>query len=59
MSDPYPPTRPTPSNQDILSDRIRHVLTTTAARRALAERDITSVYRLLTQADISQRQIVR
>jgi hypothetical protein len=35
------------------------VLTTTAARRALAERDITSVYRLLTQADISQRQIVR
>ncbi|MCA1705546.1 MAG: helix-turn-helix domain-containing protein, partial [Actinobacteria bacterium] len=57
MPDSHPPTRPTSSNQDILSDRIRHVLTTTAARRALTERDITTVYRLLTQADISQRQI--
>ncbi|MDQ4092776.1 MAG: helix-turn-helix domain-containing protein, partial [Actinomycetota bacterium] len=35
------------------------MLTTTAARRALAERDITSVYRLLTQADINQRQIAQ
>src|ERR687893_2085844 len=59
MPDPYPPTRPTPSNQDILSDRIRHVLTTTVARRALAERDITTVYRVLTQADIGQRQIAQ
>jgi len=25
----------------------------------LAERDITTIYRLLTQADISQRQIAR
>jgi transcriptional regulator with XRE-family HTH domain len=59
MPNPTPPTRPAPSKQDPLSDRLLHALTTTAARRALAERDITTVYRLLTQADISQRQIAQ
>jgi transcriptional regulator with XRE-family HTH domain len=44
---------------EILSDRLRRALTTKAARRALAERDITTVYRLLTQAGISQRQIAQ
>ena len=42
-----------------LSDRLRHAPTATAGRRVLAERDITTIYRLLTQADISQRQIAR
>jgi transcriptional regulator with XRE-family HTH domain len=59
MLDPHPPTQPAPSKHDPLSDRLRHVLTTTTARRALAERDIATVYRLLTQADISQRQIAQ
>ena len=59
MPDPHPPTKPAPSKQDALRDRLLHALTTTAARRALAERDITTVYRLLTQADISQRQIAQ
>lgn len=57
MPDLYPPTRPAPTGHDTLSERLRHALTTTAARRALAERDISTVYRLLTQADVSQRQI--
>jgi transcriptional regulator with XRE-family HTH domain len=57
MPDPHPPTKPALSKHDPLSDRLRHALTTTTARRALAERDITTVYRLLTHAGISQRQI--
>ncbi|MDQ2882678.1 MAG: helix-turn-helix domain-containing protein [Actinomycetota bacterium] len=59
MPDLNPPTRPAPAKQDTLSDRLRHALTTKAARRALADRDIAAVYRLLTQADISQRQIAQ
>lgn len=59
MPDPTPPTRPASTEQDTLSDRLRQALTTKAARRALAERDITTVYRFLTQADISQRQIAQ
>ncbi|MGH3972920.1 MAG: helix-turn-helix domain-containing protein [Pseudonocardiaceae bacterium] len=59
MPDPHFSTRPAPGKQDTLSDRLRRALTTTAARRALAERDITTVYRLLTEADISQRQIAQ
>jgi transcriptional regulator with XRE-family HTH domain len=59
MPDPNPPTRPAPSRQDALSDRLRHALATETARRALAERDITTVYRLLTDTDISQRQIAQ
>lgn len=59
MAGPNPPARPAPTTQDTLSDRLRHALTTTAARRALAERDITTVYRLLTDTDISQRQIAQ
>jgi hypothetical protein len=46
MPDPHPPTKPALSKHDPLSDRLRHALTTTTARRALAERDITTVYRL-------------
>lgn len=53
MPDPHPLPRPVPSKQDDLDDRLRGALTTTAARRALAERDIPTVYRLLTQANIS------
>lgn len=57
MPDPNPWTRSASTKPEILSDRLRPALTTEAARRALAERDITTVYRLLTQAGISQRQI--
>lgn len=59
MPDPNPWTGPASTKPEILSDRLRHALTTEAARRALAERDITTVYRLLTQAGISQRQIAQ
>jgi len=58
MPHPHPPTRPARTT-DTVSDRLRRSLTTKAARRALAERDITTVYRLLTQDDISQRQIAQ
>src|SRR5436305_7406523 len=58
MPDPYPSTRPVPT-MEALGDRLRRALTTTAGRRALAERDITTAYRLLTHAGISQRQIAK
>ena len=58
MPDQHPATRPAPTT-DPLSDRLRHALTTTVGRRALAERDIPTVYRLLTQTGISQRQIAQ
>lgn len=59
MPDPNPSARPALKRQDALSDRLRHVLATETARRALAERDINTVYRLLTDTDISQRQIAQ
>lgn len=59
MPELSPPTRPAPTKQDTLSDRLHHALMTEAARRALAQRDIAAIYRLLTQADISQRQIAQ
>lgn len=40
-------------------DPVHEVLTSERARRALAERDITTVYRLLTEAGVAQRQIAR
>src|SRR3954453_11440644 len=52
------PTTPAPTTE-ALSDRLRRALTPKTARRALAERNITTVYRLLTQVDISQRQIAQ
>src|SRR5689334_12033827 len=56
MPEPNLPTPPA-ATEHTVSDRLHQTLTTTAARRALAERDINTVYRLLTEAGITQRQI--
>jgi hypothetical protein len=56
MPDPNPGTGPASTKPEILSDRLRHALTTEAARRALAERDITTVYRCsLRLASVNDR----
>jgi transcriptional regulator with XRE-family HTH domain len=57
MSDRNTPRRPAPTAKDTLSVRRRQRLATEPARRALAKRDITTVYRLLTEAGVSQYQI--
>jgi len=58
MPDPHPWTTPAPTTETH-SDRLRRALTTKTACGALAERNITTVYRLLTEAGISQRQIAQ
>jgi transcriptional regulator with XRE-family HTH domain len=56
MPDRNTPTRPAPTEGEILN--VRHLqLATEPARRALAEHDIATVYRLLTESGISQHQI--
>lgn len=57
MSDRNTPRGPAPREKDTLSVRHRQRLATEAARRALAQRDITTVYRVLTEAGVSQYQI--
>ncbi len=54
-----PPTRPASTETGAPIAHPRQPLTTSAARRALAQRDITALYRLLTDAGVSQRQIAR
>jgi transcriptional regulator with XRE-family HTH domain len=49
-------TRPA-ATEHTVSARLHQTLTTPAARRALAGRDIGTVYRLLTEAGITQRQL--
>ena len=53
----HPPTKRTPTETGALSAEHRQRLTTAPARRALARRDITTVYRLLTDAGITQQHI--
>lgn len=48
-----------PTEEGTLSAEHRQQLATEAARRALAYRDITALYRLLTEAGVSQQQIAR
>jgi transcriptional regulator with XRE-family HTH domain len=57
MSDRNTPTRPAATGKGTLSVGHRQRLATEPARRALAERDIAAVYRLLTEAGVSQHQI--
>ena len=52
-----PQTKRTPTETGALSAEHRQRLTTAPARRALARRDITTVYRLLTDAGITQQRI--
>jgi transcriptional regulator with XRE-family HTH domain len=52
-----PPTKRTPTETGALSAEHRQRLTTAPARRALARRDITTVYRLLTDAGFTQQRI--
>lgn len=52
-----PPTERTPTETGALSAEHRQRLTTAPARRALARRDITTVYRLLADAGITQQRI--
>jgi len=57
MSDRNTPRGPAPTGKDTFSVRHRQRLATEPARRALAKRDIATVYRLLTEAGVSQYQI--
>lgn len=57
MPDRNTPKRPAPTGRSTLSARHRQRLVTEPARRALAERDIAAVYRLLNEAGVSQHQI--
>ncbi len=57
MPDRNTPTRPAPTGKGTVSVRHLQRLATEPARRALAERDIAAVYRLLTEAGVSQQQI--
>jgi len=52
-------TRSALIKSETLSGRVRHMLTTDAAREALAERDVTTVYQLLTTTGGSQRHIAQ
>ena len=52
-----PPTKRPPTEKGALSAHHRERLATKPARRALAQRDITALYRLLTDAGVSQQQI--
>ncbi|MGH3766836.1 MAG: helix-turn-helix domain-containing protein [Pseudonocardiaceae bacterium] len=54
-----PPTQPTPTEKGTLGAQHRQLLATGPARRALAQRDITALYRLLTEAGVSQQQIAQ
>lgn len=54
-----PPTKRAPAEKGALTGEHRQRLATGAARRALAQRDITALYRLLTGAGVSQQQIAR
>src|SRR5436309_9674433 len=57
MPDRNSPTRPVQTEEGTLSVRHLPGLATERARRALAARDVSAVYRLLTESGISQRQI--
>ena len=57
MPEQNTPTGPTPTEEGTVSVGHRHRLATDAVRRALAERDIATVYRLLIEAGVSQHQI--
>lgn len=54
-----PPTKRAPTETDVVGVSHRHLLSTRPARRVLAQRDIATLYRLLTGAGISQHQIAR
>lgn len=59
MQDPNTPfTPPSTENHTLDGDHLHH-LTTERGLRALAERDVTVIYRLLKEAGVSQRQIAR
>jgi transcriptional regulator with XRE-family HTH domain len=51
------PTKRAPTEKGALSAHHRERLATKHARRVLAQRDITALYRLLTDAGVSQQQI--
>ncbi|MGH4007510.1 MAG: helix-turn-helix domain-containing protein [Pseudonocardiaceae bacterium] len=57
MPDRNTPRRPAPTGKGTLSVGLLQRLATEPARRALAARDIAVVYRLLTEAGVSQHQI--
>src|SRR5262249_45460467 len=54
-----PPSKPEPTAREALNAEHREQLATGAARRALAQRDISALYRLLTHTGVSQQQIAR
>ena len=57
MPDRNSPARPAQDEKGTLSVRHLQGLATERARRALAARDVSAVYRLLTESGVSQRQI--
>jgi transcriptional regulator with XRE-family HTH domain len=57
MPDRNRPTRPAQTEEGTVIVRRLQVLATERARHALAARDVCSVYRLLTESGVSQRQI--
>lgn len=59
MPDPNTPTRPPSTNDGPLLAHCHQALTGANARRALAQHDIAAVYRTLTDAGVSQRQIAQ